>query len=153
MWTHHFEATTDLTPAQLWPVLADVAQWPVVDHNIERLDILEAPAPGVAFRLKPKGGPTLSFRIGHFDAPTRYSDVCRMPLATMETVHELVAGPATTVRVRIEITGWLAPLWGRLVGRKHAAGLPAQTERFLARARTLASEPLVGEERLTQVHR
>lgn len=139
MWTHLFETTTDLTPAQLWPVLADVAQWPVVDHNIERLDIREAPAPGVAFTLKPKGGPTLSFRIGHFEAPARYSDICRMPLASMETVHELVPGPATTVRVRIEITGWLAPLWGRLVGRTHAAGLPAQTARIVARARALVS--------------
>lgn len=139
MWIHRFEHTTDLTPAQIWPVLADVAQWPAVDHNIERLTIAQAPAPGVAFTLKPRGGPTLSFRIGHFEAPTRYSDICRLPLATMETVHELVPGPTTTMRVRIEITGWLAPLWGRLVGRTHAAGLPAQTARLLARARALAT--------------
>lgn len=139
MWTHRFETTTELTPEQLWPVLADVAKWPAVDHNIERLDIREQPAPGVAFTLKPKGGPTLSFRIGQFEPPTRYSDICRMPLATMETVHELVPGPVTTVRVRIEIAGLLAPLWGRLVGRTHAAGLPAQTARILARARALSA--------------
>jgi hypothetical protein len=136
MWIHQFETSTDLTPEQLWPVLADVARWPTVDHNIERLEIHDVPAAGVAFTLKPKGGPTLSFRIGSFDAPTRYSDICRMPLATMETIHELLPGPPTTVRVRIEITGLLAALWGRLVGRTHAAGLPAQTARILARART-----------------
>jgi Polyketide cyclase / dehydrase and lipid transport len=139
MWTHQFETSTDLTPEQLWPVLADVARWPAVDHNIERLDIEEDPAAGVAFTLKPKGGPTLSFRIGCFEAPTRYSDICRMPLATMETIHELVPGPPTTVRVRIEIKGLFAPLWARLVGRTHAAGLPAQTARILTRARSLAT--------------
>jgi hypothetical protein len=61
-----------------------------------------------------------------------------MPLATMEAIHELVPGPPTTVRVRIEITGLLAPLWGRLVGWKHATGLPSQTDRIVARARGLA---------------
>jgi hypothetical protein len=144
MWTHRFETSTDLTPEELWPVLADVARWPEVDHNIEGLVIQEEPAPGVVFRLKPKGGPTLSFRIGRFEAPRCYSDLCRMPLATMETIHELVPGPATTVRVRIEITGLLAPLWGRLVGRKHAAGLPSQTDRVVARARDLATAGRVG---------
>ncbi len=139
MWMHQFVTTTDLTPAQIWPALADVARWPTVDHNIECLVIESEPAPGVRFTLKPKGGPTLSFRIGRFEAPTQYSDICRMPLATMETVHELMAGPITTVRVRIEIVGLLAPLWGRLVGRTHASGLPAQTERLLARARTLGT--------------
>ncbi|MEA5392158.1 SRPBCC family protein [Cyanobium gracile UHCC 0139] len=139
MWTHRFETTTDLTPEELWPVLADVPRWPEVDHGIERLVIRQEPGPGVTFTLKPKGGPTLSFRIGHFEAPTRYSDLCRLPLATMETVHELVPGPSTTVRVRLAIQGPLAPLWGRLVGRTHAAGLPLQTDRMVARARELAS--------------
>lgn len=141
MWCAVYEETTDLTPAQLWPVLADVARWPEVDTNIARLDIREAPAPGVTFRLTPRGGPTLAFRIGHFEAPTRYSDICTMPLARMETIHELVPGARTTMRVRVEIRGLLAPLWGRLVGRTHVAGLPAQTARIIAQARAGAAQP------------
>ena len=136
MWTHRHEQTTDLTPGQLWPILADVARWPEIDHNIDWLRIDRAPARGVPFTLKPKGGPRLSFIIGDFEAPHAYSDICRMPLARMRTLHTLVPHDGgTRIRVDIEIEGPLAARWGRFVGRKHAAGLPAQTERFIAGAR------------------
>lgn len=141
MWTHTYEAQTDLPPTAIWPVIADVRRWPEVDANIEWLEIEAEPAPGVRFTLKPRGGPRLAFTIGRFEAPATYSDVCRMPLATMETTHSLQAGPRTVVRVEIRISGPLAPLWGALVGRRHAAGLPAQTERILERARALATRP------------
>jgi hypothetical protein len=117
-------------------VLANVAGWPTLDHNIEYLTIESEPAPGVPFVLKVKRGPKLSFRIGEFEPPHRYSDVCRMPLAEMRTRHTLLEGPrGATIRVDIEIDGPLAPLWGAVVGRKHAAGLPAQTARFVEGAR------------------
>lgn len=136
MWQHDFEHRTDLPVAAIWPILADVARWAEVDHNIERITISAPPGVGVPFTLKPKGGPTLSFVIGDFLAPTTYSDICAMPLAKMKTLHTLEAsGGGTVMRVRITITGPLARFWGRVVGRKHAAGLPAQTERILKAAR------------------
>ena len=136
MWQHRYEETTTLTCEELWPGLADVARWPEVDRNIEYLTIDGDPDPGVRFVLKPRGGPRLVFVIGEFEAPTRYADVCRMPFGTMRTRHTLVpTGQGTTIRVEIEITGPLAPVWGRLVGRRHASGLPAQTARFVAGAR------------------
>lgn len=136
MWRHQFEQSTELSAAAIWPVLADVSQWASVDHNIEAIEILEPPAVGVPFTLKPKGGPRLRFTIGAFDAPSTYADVCHMPLARMTTRHELIEGAKTTVRVTIEIEGPLARLWGWTVGRKHASGLPAQTARILDAART-----------------
>jgi hypothetical protein len=136
MWQHDFEHRTDLPVAAIWPVLADVARWAEVDHNIERIGISAPPAVGVPFTLKPKGGPSLRFVIGDFVAPTTYSDICRMPLARMKTLHRLAPeGSGTVMRVRITITGPLARFWGWAVGRKHAGGLPAQTERILAAAR------------------
>jgi hypothetical protein len=136
MWTHRYEEVTDLSPDCLWPVLADVARWPEIDAGIDWLRIDTPPAPGVAFVLKPKGGPRLSFTIGDFAPPERYSDICRMPLAQMTTRHSLVPHQGgTLIRVEIIITGPLAGLWGLIVGRKHAAGLSAQTARFIAGAR------------------
>jgi hypothetical protein len=38
----------------------------------------------------------------------------------------------TRLKVDIEITGPLSRFWGFMAGRKHAAGLPAQTARILA---------------------
>lgn len=107
-----------------------------VDQNIEYLTIDQPPAAGVPFIQMPMGGPRLKFVIGTFEPPSRYADVCRMPLATMRTLHMPIPTAAgTTIRVDIEFTGPLAPVGGRLVGRKHAAGLPAQTERFINGAR------------------
>jgi hypothetical protein len=92
---------------------------------------------GRALHAEAEGGPTLSFVIGGFLAPTTCSDICRMPLARMKTLHTPEpAGPGTVMRVRITITGPLAWFWGRVMGRKHAAGLPAQTGRILAAARS-----------------
>jgi hypothetical protein len=138
MWQHAHEETTDIPREAIWAVIADVARWPEVDRNIERLVIDAAPAPGVPFTLKPRGGPTLRFTIGRFEAPGLYSDLCRMPGAVMETRHLLLPGARTTVRVEIEIRGPMAWFWGWTVGRKHARGLPAQTARILAAARQVA---------------
>lgn len=136
MWHHRYEEDTTLTCEELWPVLADVARWPEVDRNIEYLKIEGEPGPGVSFVLKPKGTPRLNFVIGEFEEPSRYADVCRMPLAVMRTCHTLIPdGRGARIRVDIEITGPLAGIWGRLVGRKHAAGLPAQTALFIEGAR------------------
>lgn len=137
MWTHESVFRTDLPPEQLWAVLADVARWPEIDVNIARLEITDVPGPGARFMLQPRGGPRLRFTIEAFAPPHRYSDVCHLPGGRMTTVHELLpdAAGGTRIVVRIGITGPLRWLWARVVGTRHAAGLPAQTERFLAAAR------------------
>jgi hypothetical protein len=35
------------------------------------------------------------------------------------------------IKVDIEIKGALSWLWGKIVGKKHASGLPKQTELFI----------------------
>lgn len=141
-WTHRYEDHAELPPAALWPVLADIASWPESDHNIERLEIEEPPGPGVRFVLKPRGGPRLRMQVAEFAPPTRYADVCRLPLARMITVHELQPAPAgTRIVVSLRFEGLLGWLWARAIGRQHARGLPAQTRRFVVRARQLAGGP------------
>ena len=137
MWIHKFQQQTDLDPAELWQILANIAGWADIDENIETISIDGIPMKGSKFLLKPKGGPLLTFNIGDFDPPVAYSDVCQMPFATMTTTHRLFAGDVTTIDIQITIEGFLSPLWGFLVGQKHANGLPAQTTRFIAAAREL----------------
>jgi Polyketide cyclase / dehydrase and lipid transport len=134
MWQHQFETMTDLTPEQIWPVIANVAAWGQVDHNIEHISVDGTPKTGTKFILKPRGGPTLRFEIGQFEPPLVYSDICKMPLAKMETQHRFERGARTRVIVTIAMVGPLASLWGFVVGRKHASGLPAQTARIMERA-------------------
>lgn len=126
MWVHHYQTTTSLSPEQLWPVLANVNGWAAIDENIQEIHL-----DGQARR----GGPRLRFRIGDFQPPQRYSDICKLFLAEMETTHSFLPAPnGTTIDIRIKIRGPLAWLWGRLVGQRHASGLPAQTAKFLTAA-------------------
>ena len=121
-------------------MLADIPRWPEIDQQIESVVVEGDPMLGTRFRLKPKGGPTLSLVVDRFEPPETYADLCTMPLAKMRTTHSLIPrGDVTDIRVTIEIFGLLTPLWSRVVGRKHARGLAAQTERFIARARELRS--------------
>lgn len=136
MWNHTFEQQTDVAAERIWSVLANVAGWADIDRNIQRIEIRDTPRAGVPFKLKPKGGPTLSFVIGDFEPPHAYSDICKMPFAEMKTLHTIESGPKTTVRVCIEITGPLAGFWGYVVGRKHASGIPALTQRMIDFARS-----------------
>jgi hypothetical protein len=137
MWTHHYQQQTDLSAEVLWSVLSNISGWAEIDENIETIGVEGVPAKNSRFVLKPKGGPRLSFRICDFDPPETYSDVCQMPFSTMKTTHRLLKGDVTTIDIQIVIEGMLSPLWGLLVGRKHANGLPEQTKRFIAAARSL----------------
>lgn len=142
MWQHRFETGTDLSAQQIWPVIADIAGWADVDRNIAWIDVAGAPGEGTRFRLKPRGGPTLSFVVTAFAAPTTYADRCDMPGASMTTTHRLVPAAdsgGTRIVVEIVVTGLLAWFWGPVAASKHASGLPAQTERILAHARQLAA--------------
>lgn len=140
MWRHVFESRTRVPIDALWAVLSDIPKWPNIDTQIERIEVDGAPKLGTTFRLKPRGGPTLSLVVDRFEPPNTYADLCSMPLAKMRTTHELLDdGEETVIRVTIEIFGLLAPVWSRIVGRQHANGLRAQTERFVARAREIAA--------------
>jgi hypothetical protein len=144
MWRHVYTAETTLTPSALWPALADVASWPAIDTNIAELTLLDPPGPGARFRLRPRGGPPLRFTIGQFVPPSTYSDVCALPGATMTTEHRLEPiRTGTRIVVEITVQGWLRALWVRLAATRHAAGLPAQTARFIeaARMRTTSGVP------------
>lgn len=143
MWQHRFEKMTELQPEQIWPVIADIAGWAAVDHNIAWLEVEGTPAVGTHFRLRPKGGPALRFEVVHFDPPRLYADLCRMPGAAMTTRHRLhpsvEPSGGTHIVVEIDVTGPLAWFWGPIAAAKHAAGLPRQTDQILARAREMAS--------------
>lgn len=132
---HHYQTTTTLSPDQLWPVLANVNGWAAIDDNIQEIHLDGEARPGATFTLQPRGGPRLRFRIGDFQPPHRYSDICKLFLAEMETTHSFLTAPnGTTIDIHIQIRGPLAWLWGRLVGQRHASGLPAQTAKFLTAA-------------------
>ena len=133
MWTHRFEQTTNVKVENLWATIANVAGWINIDKNIDKLVINETPKQGTTFTLKPKGAPTLKFVIDTFNPPYEYADLCAMPGAKMKTLHTFTKknDNETLITIDIEIKGPTSWLWGKVVGKKHADGLPKQTEMFI----------------------
>jgi uncharacterized protein YndB with AHSA1/START domain len=121
------ETVVQISPAKLFEAIVDIRNWPVWDSGIESTEHDGRLEPGARFSLKPKGGPTVSMSVETAEAPSRFVDVCHLPLAKMRTVHEfLEARDGSLVRVTIEGFGPLGFLWNRLVARKQACDSAAQ---------------------------
>ena len=135
-YVHQTRCSVD--PDRLYRALADIRRWPEWDGGLEWTRI-EAPArTGAAFVLKPRGGPKVAMQVEAAQAPHRFVDLARLPLARMRTVHEFARTESgTLVTIVIEVFGPLSFVWDRLVARKQAAGSAAQTQRLIAFAEAL----------------
>jgi hypothetical protein len=133
------ETLVDASAEQLYRALIDVARWPEWDDELERVSIAGEAAAGAAFVLRPRGGPNVRMKIVSADRPRCFVDCALLPLARIQTTHELrPQGGGTLVRSVIEISGPLGFLWDRLVARKLADGAHAQTVRLGRYASALA---------------
>jgi len=133
-YTHQMK--TDVPAERLFDAITAINRWPEWDPDLDATT-LDGPAEaGRRFTLKPKGGPLVQMMIEESQRPTGLIDLAFLPLARMRTRHcfRPVAG-GTVVDIRIEIFGLLGFLWDRLIVRKQAAGLAAQTAAFVAFAR------------------
>lgn len=127
------ETRVPVAAEKIYRALYDVARWPEWDDEIERVTIEGAAVPGAAFVLRPKGGPNVRMKIVAADPPHRFADVALLPLARIQTTHELLAQEdGTLIRSVIEVSGPLAFLWDRLVARKLAKDAPTQALRLAA---------------------
>lgn len=54
-WQHEESIETSATPAQIWPLFADVAGWKRWNNGIERIEIHGPFAAGTTFTMQPPG--------------------------------------------------------------------------------------------------
>jgi hypothetical protein len=119
----------------IYRALLDVARWPEWDDELDRVTIASPAVAGALFTLRPKGGPNVRMKIVAAEPARRFVDCALLPLARIETAHELLPQPGgTLVRSVIMVSGPLGFLWDRLVARKLAEGAHAQTLRLGAHA-------------------
>ncbi len=135
---YHYETVIPTPASKLYSAITDIANWPRWDDELESTTHDGALTPGSRFSLKPKGGPNVQLTIEAAEPCSVFRDVAHLPLAKMTTTHEFQpAEGGTRVRVRIDVSGPLGFLWDRIVARKQAQGLQAQT-RALARFAEIA---------------
>jgi hypothetical protein len=131
MWTFQHTETTTATPEQLWDLYREPTAWPEWDHQLEDVTVDGPFETGSTGTIKPVGGPRTRFRMVEVTEKVSFTDVTRLPLATMRFDHRIEPG---AIVHRVTITGPLSPLFARVIGRKVAADLPTAMRTLAALA-------------------
>ncbi len=137
MWSRSYSKIAEgLNTADVWPIWTDVNQWHTWQDDIDHASMSDEFRDGGKFRFKPKGGPDLTLELTDVRPLAAFTDVTRFPLARMYDTHELVDGEhGVEIRTTIRMEGPLSFVWRKLVAEGVVAGLPAQTDKLIAKVR------------------
>jgi carbon monoxide dehydrogenase subunit G len=116
-----FEETVHVgkTPAEIFALYQDVNNWPTWDPEIITSSIDGPFKTGMTGFLKPRSGPKSKFTLTEVVQDKSFTARTKLPLCSMYFEHELVPEPSgTKVLHRIVFKGFLAPVFGRLIGKK-----------------------------------
>ncbi|MGH8793129.1 MAG: SRPBCC family protein [Stackebrandtia sp.] len=134
MWKCEHTELTSAAPAQVWKFY-DPDEWTRWDHDLEWVKVDGPMADGATGVLKPVAGPKTKLRFVQVVEERTFVNVARLPLAKMTVGHHIEpAGDGSRITHRMTISGALAPLWGRVIGAKAAAGLPETMRRLTSLA-------------------
>ncbi|MEQ1977496.1 MULTISPECIES: hypothetical protein [unclassified Xenorhabdus] len=120
-WNYSEEIVTEATPEQIWAMWQDVSSWPGWDKEIKWARLNGNFKKGSTGRMKPISGPEVNFTLNHVEPLHSFSDVAKLPLTTLVFDHEYINSTDTLpARIRHSVTmkGWLAPMFGHLIGSK-----------------------------------
>jgi hypothetical protein len=138
MWSSTYSRTiTGVSRQRVWDTWTDVDSWPVWQDDVEYAHLEGSFSEGSVISFKPKGGPKVRIELVDVQAPSRFVDVTRFPLARMVDVHELEeTALGLEIRNTLRMEGPLAFVWRKLVGEGVAKSLPDQTTSLVEHARS-----------------
>jgi hypothetical protein len=123
-----FEESTFIAaaPAKIFSTYAAVSQWPSWDLEVESASLDDAFNLGGTGKIKPKGAPESKIELIELTENKSFTIECKLPLCKMHFVHVLSeqGDSSTNVKNQLIFTGFLAPLFGRLIGKGIAKTMP-----------------------------
>lgn len=136
MWSSSYtQKVTGISVQRIWDVYSDVENWPSWQDDVDYAHLGGPFETGGVIRFKPKGGPKVRIELNEVEAPSRFVDITRFPLARMVDVHEFVESDGgVAIRNTMSVDGPLAWVWRKLMAEGVASSLPEQTSRLVARA-------------------
>ncbi|EBW2367047.1 hypothetical protein CBJ60_004486 [Salmonella enterica subsp. enterica serovar Ajiobo] len=139
-WTYSEQVTTLATPEQIWTMWQDASSWPCWDSELEWVRLEGEFVAGTIGIMKPANGPEVKFCLSDVVPLRSFSDVAQLPLTRLVFNHEYITpqeGDCTAqIRHSVTMNGLLAPLFGRLIGRKIKAHLRQAMQELSLRALT-----------------
>ncbi|CND47414.1 hypothetical protein [Yersinia intermedia] len=126
-WTYSESVTTEATPAQIWAMWQDVPSWPCWDNELKWARLNGDFTKGTTGRLKPVNGPAVDFTLSRVEIHCAFSNVATLPLTNLVFDHDYfssaVTGEPAYIRHSVTMTGWLVPVFSRLIGNRIKAHL------------------------------
>ena len=117
---------TERNPIEIWRLWAEPERWADWDPDVASVDFSGPFVAGARGSLKPTSGPRATFHVVSATTHEAFVTSTRLPGCSLRFYHELREdGNRMLVVHRIEMTGWSAPLFARLIGRRLAPGLAA----------------------------
>lgn len=122
-----FEESTSIlaAPGKIFSVYSAVADWPVWDAEVEYASLDKGFTLGDEGKVKPKGAPESRFKIIELTETKSFTIECKLPLCKMHFIHTIAPeGAGSRVQNVLEFTGFLAPVFGRLIGKSIYKTMP-----------------------------
>jgi hypothetical protein len=119
-WTHEERVPTTATAAQVWALWSKPETWGTWDDELEWVKLQGPFVVGTRGTMKPKGGPVVRFTMTSVEPGKGFSDRSHLPLTSLDFTHELADGALIH---RVEMRGFLTPLFRRVIGATIARGL------------------------------
>lgn len=109
------------SPEKIFSLYKDVPKWSTWDPEIKESSLKGDFKLGGKGILKPRSGPKNSFIVTEVSENKSFTVKVKLPLCDIDFEHEIIlTSTCTEVIHRIVFTGLLAPVFGRLVGKKIA---------------------------------
>jgi hypothetical protein len=138
MWSKTYSKKVKGVKAEnVWKVWIDVNRWHTWQSDIEYAKLDGDFKVGNTFKLKPKGGPTVSIEIIKAEPGRQFTDLTRFPGARMFGCHEFIDhGNELEIRTTMSIEGFLSFLWKKIVAENVANSMAKQTEALIEKAKS-----------------
>ena len=114
---------------KVFSLYADVSGWSSWDPDVKASYIDGQFSTGASGTLQPSSGPKAKITFTEVLQNRLFTVESKLPLCTMRFQHELsLVGNQTQALHRVSFVGFLAPLFGRLIGSQIRKGLPRTLE-------------------------
>ena len=138
--TFYHTTKTTASPERIWQLWTGVANWPSWDTELESAALEGNFTEGAKGTLKAVGSPRSTFIISACKPGSSYTFSTRLPLCQLHVTRRLTPLAAgTSFTHEVSFTGLLAPLFGRLLGRRYRQVLPQAMENLKQQAEALSS--------------
>lgn len=146
-WVHVEAVNTPATAAQVWSVWADAENWPKWDDQLEWVKWQGPFVEGAIGTMKPAGGPVVSFVLTQVKEFSHFIDRAKLPLTTVDFIHRYEPASDGGGRIvhSVEMRGFLAPLFGRIIGSKIKMHLHQAMEKLSLLAQRQSQQQIIRE--------